>query len=78
MDLSKAFDCVHNGLPIAIMSAYGLNLNALQLIRSYLANRKQRVKISSSYFNWKEIKIGVPQGSALGSLLYIKVIKDIF
>ena len=63
MDLSKAFDCVNHGLLIAKLSAYGLNMDALQLIRSYLSNRQQRVKINSSFSDWKEIKIGVPQGS---------------
>ena len=38
MDLSKAFDCVNHGLLIAKLSAYGLDMDALQLIRSYLTN----------------------------------------
>ena len=49
MDLSKVFDCVNHGLLITILSAYGFNMDALQLIRSYLSNRQQRVKINSSF-----------------------------
>ena len=56
MDLSKAFDCVNHGLLLAKLSAYGLNLDALQLIKSYLTNRKQRVKINSSYSKWEKVK----------------------
>ena len=56
MDLSKVFDCVNDGLIIAKLSVYGLDMDALQLIRSYLSNRKQRVKINSSYSTWDSEK----------------------
>ena len=71
MDLSQAFYCISHGL-----SVYGLNSDALQLIRSCLTNRKQRVKIKSLYSTWEQIKIGVPQGSVLEPLLYNRFISD--
>ena len=74
MDLSKAFDCANHGLLIAKLSAYGLTMDVLQLIRSYLSNRQQRVKINNSFSDWKEIKIGVPQGSVLFNVF----VNDIF
>ena len=78
MDPSKAFDCVNHGVLITKLSAYGLNINALQLIRSYLSNRQQRVKIKNSFGDWKEIEIGVPQWSVLGPFLFNVFINDIF
>ena len=56
MDLLKAFDCVNHGHLIAKLSAYGLNMDGLQLIRSYLTNRQRRVKINSSFSDWKKVK----------------------
>ena len=65
MDLSKAYDCIPYDLLIAKMDAYGLNKKALKLVYSYLKNRIQRVKTSSTFSSSKKISIGVPQGSVL-------------
>ena len=78
MGLSKAFDCGNYGFLLEKFCAYGLNFDALQLTRSYLTSRKQRVKINCSYSKWEEIEIGVLQGSVLRPLLNNIPINDIF
>ena len=70
MDLSKAYDCLPHDLLLAKLDAYGIGCDALTLINDYLTNRKQRVKIGSTYSKWSDIKRGVPQGSVLGPLLF--------
>ena len=65
MDLSKAFDVIDHERLIAKLAAYGLGWDALKLIQNYLAKRKQRVKINGSYSTYRDITIGVPQGSVL-------------
>ena len=67
MDLSKAFDCISHDLIIAKLAAYGLDDTALQLIFSYLKNRKQCVRINNTY-NFENIITGVPQGSIVGPI----------
>ena len=66
MDLSKAYDCVNYDLIIAKLEAYGAGENSLRLIYNYLSQRQQRVKIGSSFSEWLEIILGIPQGSLLG------------
>ena len=77
-DLSKAFDCLPHDLLIAKLDAYGFKNDALYLIFNYLNNRKQRVKINSSFSSFQNIISGVPQGSLLGPLLFNIFLTDIF
>ena len=74
-DLSKAFDCKLHDLLIA---AYGFDCNFLQMLQSYLSNRKQGTKINDAYSKYYEILSGVLQGSILGPRLFNIYICDMF
>ena len=70
MDLSKAFDTINHDLLIVKLNAYGFTKNLLRSIKSCFSKRWQRTKINTCFGSWTELLLGVPQGSALGLLLF--------
>jgi hypothetical protein len=47
MDLSKAFDCLPHNILLDKLSAYGVSSQSVSLLKSYLSNRKQQIKLNS-------------------------------
>ncbi len=52
MDCSKAFDAIPHGIRLVKLHSYGLSNNACEMIRSYLTNCKQRIKINDVRNRW--------------------------
>ena len=69
-DMSKAFDSLHPPLLLSKLKAYGFQDSTVQLLNSYLSNRKYRVKLGNHVSSHRTVSRGCPQGSALGPLLW--------
>jgi hypothetical protein len=52
---AKAFDCLPHDLLILKLKTYGVSPSALNLIDSYLKNRKQCVKVGPHISNWQDV-----------------------
>lgn len=81
IDMSKAFDTIEHKEILRSLKNIGVGGSALNWFKSYLENRKFKVKIQSKYSVTKDVSYGVPQGSQLGPILFIiyldSIIKNI-
>ena len=77
VDLSKAFDTVDHAQLLSKLSVYGIKDKELAWLSSYLFDRKQFGVFDGQSSGMQPISSGVPQGSILGSLMFILLINDI-
>ena len=78
IDLQKAFDTVDHEILLKKLFLCGIRGTALSLFRSYLMDRQQFVSLGGVNSAGMVIRLGVPQGSVLGSLFCSIYINDLF
>ena len=72
-DFMKAFDKVPHKRLLKVSKCYCIPSKIVDLIESFLTNRKQRVIVNGTPTpsSWYNVISGVPQGSVLGSIMFV-------
>jgi hypothetical protein len=71
LDFKKAFDSVNHELLINKLDFCGIRGNALNLIKSFISNRPQQVRIEGTLSDINTNSFSVPQSTVLGPILFI-------
>ena len=80
IDITKAFDCVNKTILLGQLYNYGIRGIPLQLVDSYLTDRRQFVSLTPHGGVSSSMGVlvsGVPQGSILGPFLFITYINSL-
>lgn len=77
LDFSCAFDTVPRGRLLAKLECMGIQGLALNLLKSYLTDRTQVLKVNNQLSGEEKVETGVPQGGTLAPLLFIAYVNDL-
>ena len=74
---AKAFDKVDHGELLNILKTLGICGKLGEWLHGFLINRRHHVRIPGAVSKSDNVLIGVPQGTVIGSVLFLVLISDI-
>ena len=77
VDFRKAFDRVDHSTVLRKMAELNIDDIFLRWMRSYLSDRRQRVKVGNVVSQWLRPNGGMPQGSYFGPYVFLIMINDL-
>ena len=77
LDFAKAFDLIDHTILLQKLTHINVPQMSTNWIRSFLADRKQRVRINECVSDWRTVNDGIPQGTVLGPILLLVMINDL-
>ena len=78
LDLKKAVETIDHTVILQKLYAYGIRNNAHKWLTSYLTGRTQYVVYDGHKCSTLNLTCEVPQGSMLGTLLFVIYVNDIY
>ena len=77
LDFSKAFDRIDHNILLTKMKDMAIDPTLIEWVRSFLTNRRQRMRVGNSTSNYQQVNGSIPQGTVLGPILFVIMINGL-